>query len=106
MATFSKIVKGLPRDERLLHCHRLDDNSYAAKQRIALGQNFSAELSLDDYGDFQEIPSRNPAIQSAANRLDIAFRIRFAGKYRHQGRRVENHLGSPCSSYRNSAWSR
>jgi hypothetical protein len=77
VAALAEVVEGLAREMRLLNRHRFDHNANAAKQCVALLGDLNAELTLDDNREFDEIPGGYTAARSAADGLDIKFRIRL-----------------------------
>jgi hypothetical protein len=77
VAALAEVVKGLAREMGLLNRLRFDHNANAAKQCIALLGCLNGELTLDDNREFDEIPGGYTAARSAADGLDIKFRIRL-----------------------------
>ena len=98
VASLAEVAEGLACEMRLFHSYWLDHNANAAKQRVALLGDFDTELTVDYNREFDEIPGGYAAAWGAADSLDIEFGIRLFRQDGDKRRRVEDHLGSPCSS--------
>jgi len=106
MPPFSEIEKRLPRQLCLLHCDWLDDNVRSTEKYITLTSRLRTNLSLYRHRYFHKIGSADAAPVSLRNHFDKTCSLRFPEEDCRQRGSVENHFGRPCSSYKNSAWSR
>ena len=98
VTAFAEVVKGLAREMRVLESHGFNHNANPAKQRVALPEDFNGELALDDDRELDEVPRGDTAPRGTADGLDIQLGIRLPGKNGDERRRIQDHLGSPCSS--------
>ena len=66
MAAFAEVVEGLTRGMGLVDGHRFDEDGDAAKQRVALLQDVSAELPFYDDRKFDEFAAemRQPPLRT------------------------------------------
>src|ERR1035438_4271842 len=106
MAAYAEIEEGLPRQVRLFHRDRLDDDFSPTEEHVALAACLRTNLPLNHHREFDEIGGADAATRCIMNHLDIQFQFRLSEEDSGQGGRVENHFGRPFSSYRKSAWSR
>jgi len=77
MPALAEIMERLAGEVRLLHGHWFDHYAHSAEQSVGLLRDFGAELTVDDDGEFDEIPGGDTAARRAANGLNVEFSVRL-----------------------------
>jgi anti-sigma B factor antagonist len=106
VAAFPKIEKRLPREMRLFHRDRFNNHSRPAEKNIALTSRVWLSLALNNDRQLYEIRRAHRTAVGCVDEFRVVRGFGLAKKNGHQRGCVQDHLGRPCSSYSNSAWSR
>src|SRR3984957_1774232 len=102
---FAEVEKSLPSQVALLESNGLDDDARATEEGIGLARAVRTQLALDHHREFDMVRHTDPADVGGADAFNEVSPLRLPVEDGDEGGSVEDHLGSPCSSYKRSAWS-